>query len=537
MNYFRRSIYARNMLFLIPIAAIGITIHLYSTYLGAGVSPDSTRYITAANSLNDGIGLQILAPNGGFEPLTLWAPFYPIVLSVFGWLGVDIPGAARILNALILGANVLLVGVMITRLTPESWIAPLIGSSVLLISVDFVSVHTWVLTEPTGIFLGFLGLLLLDLFLVDRKTGFLLISALCLGLALITRYAAFAFMAAGILALITYHRGGRLGRKLAVSGGFIMLSIIPMLVWIYRNLSLTGSSINRTIRLNNNAVKQLEFGLFVVSDWILPGRISGEIREWIAGLFLIGWLIAAIIYGKMRFTKGIQSSHTIRVSYMSQILVSFVLCYFFMLIIGKLFLEPGFPINSRVFVLPYIAIVILCVGMASEALRKGRRRTRYRVNGERKYWEFSISVFVLLIVIWAGFLIVHTVKWVENAHQNSKGYASQAWRASPEINFIKDLPKDTLIYSNGSDVILFLTGRATKLLPGGVEDVHSPSDAELTAIEEMKSDIRSLSGYIVYFREIAWRRTLTESQLHRFLELDPVFGTESGSIFTLKEVD
>lgn len=525
------------MLFLIPLAAIGITVYLYSTYLGAGVSPDSTRYITAATSLNNGIGLQILAPNGGFEPLTLWAPFYAIVLSVFGWLGVDIYSAARVWNALMLGANVLLVGVMITRFTQESWIAPLIGSSVLLISVDVVSVHAWVWTEPTAIFLGFLGLLLLDFFLVDNKIGFLITSAICLGLALVTRYAAFTFVAAGILALITYHREGRLGRKIAVSGGFIILSVIPMLVWIYRNLSLTGSSISRTLRLNGDAVEQLEVGLFVVSDWILPGRISGEIREWISVLFLISWLIAAIIYGKTRLISGKKTSQTVRVSYLSHILVIFVLCYSFMLIVGKFFLEPSFPINSRVFTLPYIAIVIVCVGMAYEALRKVRWRTRERVNGERRCWEYFIFVFLILIVMWAGFQIVHMVKWVEDANQDSKGYASQAWRASPEINFIRDLPKGTLIYSNGSDAILFLTGRATKLLPGEVEDAHSPSDAELISIENLESDLRSQSGYIVYFREINWRRTLSERQLHQLIELDSIFGTESGSIFTLKEVD
>jgi hypothetical protein len=524
------------MLFLIPIAAIGIAIHLYSTSLGAGVSPDSTRYITAANSLNDGVGLQILAPDGGLEPLTLWSPLYPVILSIFGQIGIDIYDAARILNALMMGANVLLIGVMIARLTPGSWIAPLVGSSVLLISVDVISVHAWALTEPTAIFLGFLGLLLLDLFLIDNKILFFLTSALCLGLALITRYAAFPFVAAGIMSLIIYHRGERLGKKLAMSSAYIALSIFPMMVWIYRNLSLTGSSINRTIRLRGGALKQLEAGLFVVSDWILPGRISGEIREWIAVGFLLGWLIAAIIYGKLRFKSGIEPAQTIRVSYFSQILVFFVLCYSFMLIVGKFFLEPSFPINSRVFVLPYIAIVIVCVGMAYWAHWKVRYLAQQRIIGGRLWWEYLVYLLLLSTVIWAGFKIVHTVKWVEHAHQDSKGYASQAWSASPEINFIKDLPKGTLIYSNGSDAILFLTGRATKLLPGEVKDERSPSDAELKPVEEMESDLRNHGGYIVYFRGITWRRTLGEGQLQRFLELDSVFGTESGSIFTLTEV-
>ena len=535
-EYFRRSDYAKIFHFLIPIAAFGITILFYSTYLGAGVSPDSFRYITAANNLNDGIGLQILAPDGGFEPLALWAPFYPIVLSVFGWLGVDIYSAASILNALMMGANILLIGVMIARLTPGSWVAPLIGSSVLLISVDVLSVHAWVWTEPTAIFLGFLGLLLLDYFLVDNKIGFLLASALCLGLAFITRYAAFPFVASGILALIMYYRGERLGRKLAVSGGFIVLSIIPMLFWVYRNLSLTGSSISRTIQLRGGALKQLEPGLLVVSDWILPGRIPGEIREWIAVLSLIGWLVAAIIYGRTKFKNGIYSAQTVRVSYISQILVFFVLCYSFMLIVGKFFLEPSFPINGRVFTLPYIAIVIVCAGMTYEALRKIKWRARELENKERRSWEYSIYLALIMIILWAGFQIVHTAKWVDNAHQDSKGYASQAWRASPEINFIRDLPKDTLIYSNGSDVILFLTGKATKMLPE-VKDILYPSNAERIAIVEMESDIRSQGGYIVYFRGITWRLTLSEWQLHRLLELAPVFGTETGSIFTLKEVD
>lgn len=151
-------------------------------------------------------------------------------------------------------------------------------------------------------------------------------------------------------------------------------------------------------------------------------------------------------------------------------------------------------------------------------------------------WKTSILVFIILIIGWVGFQLVHTGKWTQGAYNKGLGYASRSWRDSSEIKYIKDLPVDALIYSNGPDAIYFLTDRRTKLLPGNVQDVYTLSYVERSSIDNMKDDLLRQGGYIVYFRGITWRETLKENELHQLMNLEPIFGTESGSIFTLEEV-
>ena len=288
MDYLRGSAYVKRILLLLPLAFIGIIVQLLNTRHGAGVSPDSTYYLAAAQNFLSGQGLQILGPDGGFVPLTLWPPLFPIILAVFGRLGIEVYEAARVWNALMLGANVLLVGLIVARITIPSRIAPVVGSMLMLISVDIVSVHAWVWSDPTTMFFGFLGFLLIDHFLVEKKFVFLVTSAICCGLALITRYAAIPFMAVGIIALLLFQRGERLIKRFLLSITYAVLSLAPLIIWVIRNQSLTGNSIGRAIGFDAEQLRRLEVGLAVVSDWILPGRISGEIRGWIGLLFLPG---------------------------------------------------------------------------------------------------------------------------------------------------------------------------------------------------------------------------------------------------------
>ena len=536
MDYLRGSAYVKRILLLLPLAFIGIIVQLLNARHGAGVSPDSTYYLAAAQNFLSGQGLQILGPDGGFVPLTLWPPLFPIILAVFGRLGIEVYEAARVWNALMLGANVLLVGLIVARITIPSRIAPVVGSMLMLISVDIVSVHAWVWSDPTTMFFGFLGFLLIDHFLVEKKFVFLVTSAICCGLALITRYAAIPFMAVGIIALLLFQRGERLIKRFLLSITYAVLSLAPLIFWIIRNQSLTGNSIGRAIGFDAEQLRRLEVGLAVVSDWILPGRISGEIRGWIGLLFLLGWLAAAVIYGIVKSKDEYKSKHHAPLTYLPQLIVFFFLLYSSMLLLGMTLFKPGFPLNNRILTLLYVAIVIGSIGIAHEVFHGIQLRVLNSGTCEKKMWKTSILVFIILIIGWVGFQLVHTGKWTQGAYNKGLGYASRSWRDSSEIKYIKDLPVDALIYSNGPDAIYFLTDRRTKLLPGNVQDVYTLSYVERSSIDNMKDDLLRQGGYIVYFRGITWRDTLKENELHQLMNLEPIFGTESGSIFTLEEV-
>ena len=535
MDYLHGSAYSKKILLLLPLSFVGIIIQLYSTRLGAGVSPDSTYYLAAAQNFLSGRGFQILAPDGGFVPLTLWPPLFPFILAVFGRLGIEVYNAARVWNALMFGANVLLVGLFVARITLPSRITPVVGAMLMLVSVDIVSVHAWVWADPTAMFFGFLGFLLMDHFLAEKKFVVLLTSAICCGLALITRYAAIPFMAVGIIALLLFQHGERLIKRLFLSLAYGIFCLAPFLIWGIRNQSLTGSSVGRTIWFDAEQLKRLEAGLTVVSDWILPGRITGEIRGWIAGIFLLGLLSVAIIQGIRKSKDDQKSMHQVQSTYLPQFLILFLLLYSFMLALGNIFIKPGFPLNNRILTLLYVGVVVVSIGVVRDVFLGIQLRIRKSGTPKNEMWKIAVLVLLLLIIVWMGFQLVHTAKWMKGAHNKGLGYASRSWRDSAEIKYIEELPVDAVIYSNGPDAIYFLTDRPSKLLPDNVIDVYRLSDVERSSIENMKDDLLNQRGYIVYFRGITWRGTLKENELHQLMNLEPIFGTESGSIFTLDE--
>lgn len=534
MHNLRGSTYANKILFLLPLSFIGIIIQLYSTRLGAGVSPDSTHYLAAAQNFFSGQGLKILGPDGGFIPLTLWPPLFPFILAVFGRLGIEVYEAARVWNALMFGANVLLVGLIVARITLPSRITPVVGSMLMLISVDIVSVHAWVWSDPTTLLFGFLGFLLIDHFLVEKKFAFFITSAICCGLVLITRYAAIPFMAVGIIALLLLQRGERLIKRLFVSTAYGILSLLPLIMWAIRNQTLTGNSVGREFGFDVGRLRILEVGLKVVSDWVLPGRITGEIRGWIGGLFLLTWLMFAVIYAVVKAKEDGKSRAHGHSIYLPQLLVLFFLIYSFMLLFGNAFFQPGFPLNNRILIPLYIVMVIVSTGIAYDVFHWVQPRFRTSDAFQKRIWSIPILVLLSIMTVWMGFQLVHMGKWLKGSYEEGLGYASRAWRNSAEIRFIEDLPLDALIYSNGPDAIYFLADRLTTLLPGSVQEAEQLSGAERSSIHNMREDLLRNDGYIVYFRGITWRETLGEVQLHQFLDLLPIFGTQSGSIFKLE---
>jgi len=534
MHNLRGSTYAKKILLLLPLSVIGIIIQLYSTRIGAGVSPDSTQYLSAAQTVLQGQGLQILGSEGELIPLMLWPPLFPFILAFFGRLGIDVYEAARVWNAVMIGANVFLIGVIIARITYPSKTAPIVGSVLLLLSVDFVSIHAWVWSDPTMLFVGFLGLLLLDKFLVEKKHVFLLASVFSCGLCLVTRYAAIPFVIVGCTALLLFQRGERLIKRLFVSIAYGILSLLPLIMWTIRNQTLTGNSVGREFGFDVGRLRILEVGLKVVSDWVLPGRITGEIRGWIGGLFLLTWLMFAVIYAVVKAKEDGKSRAHGHSICLPQLLVLFFLIYSFMLLFGNAFFQPGFPLNNRIMIPLYIVMVIVSTGIAYDVFHWVQPRFCTSDAFQKRIWSIPILVLLSIIAVGMGFKLVHMGKWLKGSYEEGLGYASRAWRNSAEIRFIEDLPLDALIYSNGPDAIYFLADRLTTLLPGSVQDAEQLSGTERSSIHNMREDLLRNDGYIVYFRGITWRETLGEVQLHQFLDLLPIFGTQSGSIFKLE---
>jgi hypothetical protein len=118
--------------------------------------------------------------------------------------------------------------------------------------------------------------------------------------------------------------------------------------------------------------------------------------------------------------------------------------------------------------------------------------------------------------IWRGFLIfmalsisvktLHAIEFAAAIQENGLGYTARQWQESESIAFVKPLANNVNIYSNGSDVLDFLTGNQSLSIPrktNSITTIANPYYDE--EIEVMCEDIAENKALLVYFNQITWR--------------------------------
>jgi hypothetical protein len=98
------------------LSALAVAEVLYATRWGPGIFFDSVSYLFSARSLAAGGGLNMLDVNGEVRPLTWWPPLFPVLLGSLSKIFGQPDRVARWLNAVMLGAAVLLAGAFAYRL-------------------------------------------------------------------------------------------------------------------------------------------------------------------------------------------------------------------------------------------------------------------------------------------------------------------------------------------------------------------------------------------------------------------------------------
>ena len=164
-KYFKYSIY---VIIFFAIASVALIISVTSKF-GPGISEDSVAYITAARNIVNGRGISLLFDSKGNQ-LNLWlpridkelyhifpwAPLFPFIISIFGFAGFNLIESARWINAILFGANIALILLIIRKYTKSLLL--IIFSAVIFITFkNMIQVYSHVWSEPLFLFLSLLG--------------------------------------------------------------------------------------------------------------------------------------------------------------------------------------------------------------------------------------------------------------------------------------------------------------------------------------------------------------------------------------------
>lgn len=501
---------------------VGYSVGLYMNIEGIGVSPDSVAYIASARSLVAGEGLSV--PNGMGEPspMTHFGPLYPGLLALLGFLGLDGVIAAKFLSALFLGALLFIAAGLVYYATPKGSVAFHLAPLLLLASEDILEVHRYAFSEPLFFVLTSLGLFAFTRYLLVNERGPLITALGFLGLAALTRYAGLAAVPTLFLGLILFRKTKPLKRLLSAAT-ISLLAAFPLALWFLRNWIRSGNPTNRGFAFHPISMERLKGGLATVSNWILPGRITGTPREVLTVTVLVGVLLIflyTLLNVRKKMVGGVNENRDLILPAMFGL---YILCYSAMLFVTISFIDAQLSLTPR----PLSPIYLLGVVMLLSVLPPSFKRAAWIIP--------SITISGILFIL--TFNSIHAVKFVSRAHTGSMMmYAGEGWQEAAIIQQVRRLPEGIPIYSNGDDAVYFAAGKPAARLPQKVDPFTLESNPMYRSeMDRMRNILVDSEGVIVYFNGITWRGYLPSRQeLEAALPLVVEWIGDQGVIYRLQ---
>ncbi len=447
---------------LVALSLLGIALVLYQTRFGPGASGDSTSYLMGAENIRLGNGYARYS--GGYEikPITGFPPLFSAVLAMVGLLGVEGSTAARMVNAALFGANILMVGGLIWAYT-DSGVAALLGSLTYLSADTQFELHSWVMSEPLYVLLALAAIWALARHLSSpRPRWFWLLAAAALSaLASLTRLVGPAIVAAGIIVILVMGAAGW-RRRFGAAIAYGALSLIPLVVWLQRNRLVAGTAVNREIGFHPMDPQLVRHFLAEISSWFVPHEVplpTGA-RAGLAILIAAGLLGAfAFLAARSWFKPGhgrlqLTGPSDARLPALPWILAAYIGCNLAIVYLNSTFFDAGTTLAApeRYLAPVYAALVPLGV-MAGVAV--------WRAVGRRPLLLTAAIGYLLALGAFQAATVAETIR----DPLPYLGYTGRRITWSEVVERLEQLPREVPIVSNNPEMIYILIGRPAYVRP------------------------------------------------------------------------
>ncbi len=508
-----RAANGRFLWLLLSVALLGALLLLTTMRWGVGLSPDSAVYIAAARNLSQGLGLTVPFGSEINAPLAHHAPLYPILLAGWGYAGIDPLSGARWLQALLFAANITLTGVLVWQLRPPHKVWGVIAAGLALVAPPLFTLHSMAWTEALFLLLGLSGLAWLARYLLRPGWLPLLLGAVCLGLALLTRYAGVALLATAVFALLLL--SPQPWRSRLVPAALLgSVTAPPLLLWVLWHRG-SGSTI-RTLYFHPVQWAQLQQGLNTVAGWLLlPQEWTGLLKSAVWGILLLATGVAVSAHFRRQDSQQPWRQLFPPLFYL---LALFLLIYPAFLLISISFFDANTPLDDRILAPVYLTLLILLVYVAA-LTQHGRLR-----------WQ-QLPLWLLMASLALGYTW-QSGQWLRQGYDQGIGFNSLAWQHSPLLQAVRQLNLSTPIYANAPEPINLHTGRPVLRLPRKFESVTQQVNSHYaTEMSALRTQLAQEAGVVVYFTLLPIPALPTPSELTADLGLTILFSAEDGLLY------
>jgi 4-amino-4-deoxy-L-arabinose transferase-like glycosyltransferase len=439
------------ILFLSLVASVAI---YFSTVWGPWAFSDSTEYIVDARNFLAGRGLGFYAPSGTFERLALHPPLYPLVLSIFGYLGFDLIQAARWLNIILFGALTFLVGTFTYRFFNAAWFALVLCAGLLTLP-PLVDVFSGAMSEPLFFFTGTIGICLLTAYLKLGKRYLLTLASISISLAFLDRFPGVMLVIAGVFGLFVVGHNS-LKQRLRDIFIFNLISITPTVAWITwiysRTQTLSARKFHFTNHIWSGLIDLRKKMLELFWSWLpfqqhLPAYSYNLSRNILIALIILLFIPLVLILYRNLTQPGSasRSNHTLTFVFFWFV---FMIGYIVLLASSFVFTSPLPDLIPRTLLPVQFALIFVLLALLLSLINEFYLHQ----------WAGWVCAALALIIIIPN----SQVSWnlISEYHQNGAGSTSKAWHTSLTLQALNDLPAYIPIITNQAAAVLLLTDRA-----------------------------------------------------------------------------
>jgi hypothetical protein len=312
-----------------------------------------------------------------------------------------------------------------------------------------------------------------------------------MALAVLTRYAGIVLVITGGLAILFFGTKP-LAKKLSDSILFGGESVLPLGIWLFRNLTVAGNATSRELIFHPIGRANLQQALTTMSSWFLiPGLASGWIKLLVVLLVVsisgLGFILTCSQH------KNIPS--------IARVVILFVLLYFGFFFVSISFVDANTPLDNRILSPVYYSVIVLLAFALGQVIElfAGKVILTSLV---------SISMAILLV----GFM-VQSARFIRTSYQDGIGFNSKSWRQSATLAQVAALPQGIPIYSNAPEAIYIQANIPSGRLPAKYQSANLQINPHYRAdLASMNDAIQGRNGVVVYFTNIVQRNTLPQPE-------------------------
>ncbi|OGO20092.1 MAG: hypothetical protein A2Z14_04705 [Chloroflexi bacterium RBG_16_48_8] len=464
------------MLFLVVIASVGVYLIKESTRFGASLHADSFYYLSGAETLASSGDYGRITGTGEFRPITHFPPMFSMVVALVNKLGFDLYPASRIVIGGLFGLTVLAIGIGIMVATKSSLFS-IYAALLTVASPTLIDMYSWAHSEPLYIFLSIVFLIVLAISMTKScSRGLLALSAMVAGAAILTRYIGVSILIVGMIGhqIFKFERDRK--RRWQDTLLFLVISGLPVGIFLTRNVILTGNATNRPMPFwHPPDFEEWLRGAQTLLEWLFPSEILLDMSPSVKIIVLITTISGLgfiSCFAIKRYPIQKISGGNIRQSFLLLTGI-YLFTYSIFVLMTVLFFDIMTLLDQRILspiYLPGLLFLLLILSL---------------------WWEKSGKVAKILIgcvcLALLGSQVLRTIDLARELREEPRGYASGIYRNSPTVEYVRQLP-DVPVYTNDIPALYFWADRMSIYIPSRI----NPSTQKNNSLEDYQQALHNM---------------------------------------------